>query len=64
MTGDPLQRLVEHDQRDLIDAIDAAIDDLSFRRDRDYDAEDLPGVDAKLDRWSMLRTRLSDPELA
>lgn len=49
------------DRADLIDALSDAIDDLSERahgKYADYEEEDLPEIDAKLDRWNTLIKRL------
>lgn len=49
------------DRADLIDALQDAYDDLQYRLDNnrtDYTDEDLPAIEAKLIRWTILSRRL------
>lgn len=52
--------LSEEERHDLIDALDTAMDDLSYRKPGDFDPEDLPAIEARLTRWSELRTKLTE----
>lgn len=57
--------ITAHEQGDLLDALHDAHDDLLYRLDNhklDYDADDIPRIERKLDRWERLIGRLSEGE--